>query len=96
MQNAQIGEITALTTTIFVTISVFMSRGNFRAAFGYKVSGKEVSNRFTGSQFQTNSQNRFKRVLIPKKSNSKCSNQFANLFRYGSYFLKVAKFDQFL
>ena len=29
VQNAPIGEFTALTATIFVTISVFMSQGNF-------------------------------------------------------------------
>ena len=34
MQNAPIGTFTALMGTIFVTISVFMSRANFWSTFG--------------------------------------------------------------
>ena len=34
MQNAPIGIFTALTGTIFVTISMFVSRGNFQATSG--------------------------------------------------------------
>ena len=88
VQNGLIERSTVLTGTIFVTISMFMFRGNFQAAFGYNVSGEEVSNRFTGSQFQTNSQNWLKQVWIPKNSNSNSSNQFVNLFHYGAHWIR--------
>ena len=38
VQNGPIERSTALTGTIFVTISVFMSRGHFRTTFGKKIA----------------------------------------------------------